>query len=157
MPTNDSSDSQSDPAGVEASLRCQLTETFEHAAYPLTDPFSLIPLLPGAPTEFRAGPVVVPALDQGIRYGDCQPYPSGSVDPPVGDLIAGAESRRRAADGSGVDAEFRDDEHSRRPVRYHRWKRGSGLSANEPVSDCGYTFNPEQIIYPVNFSTGDKT
>lgn len=90
MLPNDSLDGQRDSAAVEASLRRQFTETFDHAAYPLTDPFELIPLLPdGAATEFRAGPVVVPAIDLGLTYGQYQQYPYEDVDALVDDLIAG--------------------------------------------------------------------
>ena len=55
--------------------------------------FSLIPLLPeGADTEFRAGSVVVPAIDLGLRYGDYQQFPYDSVDPLVDDLITGLKA-----------------------------------------------------------------
>ena len=93
MLPNESDTGQRDPPAIEASLRRQFTETFERAAYPLTDPFSLIPLLPkGVDTEFRAGSVVVPAIDLGLRYGDYQQYPYDSVDPLVDDLIAGLKA-----------------------------------------------------------------
>lgn len=86
-------DGPSDPEAIEASLRRQFTETFERAAYPLTDPFELIPLLPdGAATEFRAGPVVVPAIDLGLTYGQYQQYPYDSVETLVDDLIAGLQA-----------------------------------------------------------------
>jgi len=89
MPPNQSNNGPTDPAAIEASLRRQFTDTFERADYPLADPFSLIPLLPdGADTEFRAGPVVVPAIDLGLRYGEYQQYPYDSVDTLVDDLIA---------------------------------------------------------------------
>lgn len=104
MPPNDPDGGQRDPAAVEAALRRQFTETFERAAYPLTDPFSLIPLLPaGAATEFRAGSVVVPAIDLGLRYGDYQQYPYDSVDPLVDDLITGLKAEGvLAADGTSA-------------------------------------------------------
>jgi hypothetical protein len=93
MPPNDPDDSRSDPVAVETSLRRQFTETFERADYLLTDPFSLIPLLPeGVDTEFRAGSMVVPAIDLGLRYGQYQQYPYDSVDPLVDDLIAGLKA-----------------------------------------------------------------
>jgi len=80
----------SDP---EAELRRQFTEVFGQAEYPLTDPFDLIPHLPdGAETEFRAGDVVVPAIDLGLAYGEYQEYPYASVDALVEDLIAALEA-----------------------------------------------------------------
>lgn len=78
---------------VEAELREQLTETFEDAEYPLTDPFDLIPLLPdGAATEFQAGDVVVPAIDLGMEYDEYQEYPYDSVDELVDDIIVGLKA-----------------------------------------------------------------
>lgn len=78
---------------VEAELREQLTAVFGHAEYPVTDPFELIPLLPdGAATEFRAGDVVVPAIDLGMTYGDYQEYPYHSVEELVDDIIAGLKA-----------------------------------------------------------------
>ncbi|WP_253736818.1 MTH865 family protein [Halohasta salina] len=108
MPTSDADNGPADPAAIESALRRQFTETFEQAEYPLSDPFSLIPLLPeGAATEFRAGPVVVPAIDLGLRYGDYQQYPYEEVDALVDDLIAGlkAEDELPTAPGreSGSD------------------------------------------------------
>jgi hypothetical protein len=95
MPPNDPHNSRSDPVAVETSLRRQFTETFERADYPLTDPFSLIPLLPeGADTEFRAGSVVVPAIDLGLRYSDYQQYPYDSVGSLVEDLITGLKAEK---------------------------------------------------------------
>ena len=78
---------------VEAELREQLTETFGDASYPVTDPFDLIPLLPdGAATEFRAGDVVVPAIDLGMEYDEYQEYPYESVDALVDDIVAGLKA-----------------------------------------------------------------
>jgi len=45
--------------------------------------------LPDGPqTEFRAGPVVVPAVDFGLAYREYQQYPYDSVELLVDDLIA---------------------------------------------------------------------
>jgi len=82
-------DSPETPAEIEAALREQLTATFGQADYPLGDPFELLPLLPDGPeTEFRAGPVVVPAVDFGLAYKEYQSYPYDSVESLVDDLIA---------------------------------------------------------------------
>ena len=83
------SDSPETPAEIEAALREQLTATFGQADYPLGDPFELLPLLPDGPeTEFRAGPVVVPAVDFGLAYKEYQSYPYDSAESLVDDLIA---------------------------------------------------------------------
>lgn len=83
------SDRPETPAGIEAALREQLTATFGQADYPLGDPFELLPLLPDGPqTEFRAGPVVVPAVDFGLAYKEYQSYPYDSAESLVDDLIA---------------------------------------------------------------------
>ena len=77
-----------DGSDVEAELREQLTTTFERASYPVDDPFALIPLLPeGAETEFRAGSVVIPAVDLGLKYREYQSFPYESVEALVDDLI----------------------------------------------------------------------
>jgi len=77
-----------DCTSVETKLRDQLTTTFEQASYPIADPFRLIPLLPnGGETEFRAGSVVIPAVDLGLKYKEYQDFPYDSVDPLVEDLI----------------------------------------------------------------------
>jgi len=81
--------SPDDPEAIEAALRDQLTSTFGRATYPVTDPFTLIPLLPDGPeTEFRAGSVVIPAIDLGLKYREYQQYPYQSVEALVDDLIA---------------------------------------------------------------------
>lgn len=75
---------------VEVELREQFRTAFSPAEYPVTDPFDLIPVLPDGPaTEFRAGEIVVPAIDLGMTYGEYQEYPYESVDALVDDLIAG--------------------------------------------------------------------
>jgi hypothetical protein len=77
----------------EAALREAFETTFGSAEYPLHDPFELLPLLPdGAETVFRAGPVEVPAIDLGMRYGRYQSYPYDSVDELVDDLIRGLKA-----------------------------------------------------------------
>ena len=77
------------PEAIEAALRDQLTSTFGRATYPVDDPFTLIPLLPDGPeTEFRAGSVVIPAIDLGLKYREYQQYPYQSVEALVDDLIA---------------------------------------------------------------------
>lgn len=78
---------------TEAALRRQLTETFERAEYPVTDPFELVPLLPdGSATEFRAGEVVLPAIELGTTYAEYQEYPYQTVEELVEDIIAGLEA-----------------------------------------------------------------
>jgi hypothetical protein len=75
---------------IEAELREQFRTAFGRVEYPLTDPFDLIPVLPDGPaTEFRAGEIVIPAIDFGMTYGEYQEYPYESVDALVDDLIAG--------------------------------------------------------------------
>jgi len=81
--------SPDDPEAIESALRDQLTSTFGRATYPVDDPFTLIPLLPDGPgTEFRAGSVVIPAIDLGLKYREYQQYPYQSVEALVDDLIA---------------------------------------------------------------------
>ena len=81
--------SSDDPEAIESALRDQLTSTFGRATYPVDDPFTLIPLLPDGPeTEFRAGSVVIPAIDLGLKYREYQQYPYQSVEALVDDLIA---------------------------------------------------------------------
>jgi hypothetical protein len=78
---------------VESELREQFRTTFSRAEYPVTDPFELIPVLPDGPaTEFRAGEVVVPAVELGMTYGDYQEFPYESVDMLVDDLITGLKA-----------------------------------------------------------------
>jgi len=92
-------DSPETPAEIEAALREQLTATFGQAAYPLGDPFELLPLLPDGPqTEFRAGPVVVPAVDFGLAYKEYQSYPYDSVESLVDDLIAALKAEDELPD-----------------------------------------------------------
>jgi len=77
---------------AEAALRRQLTDAFEGAEYPVADPFELVPLLPDGPaTEFRAGEVVVPAIELGTTYAEYQEYPYESVEALVDDLVEGFE------------------------------------------------------------------
>jgi len=76
-------------SAVEREIRAELTATFEPAEYPVADPFTLLPLLPeGAETEFRAGAVVIPAIDLGLKYKEYQEFPYESVELLVDDLIA---------------------------------------------------------------------
>ena len=77
---------------AEAALRQQLTDAFDGADYPVADPFELVPLLPDGPaTEFRAGEVVVPAIELGTTYAEYQEYPYESVEALVDDLVEGFE------------------------------------------------------------------
>jgi hypothetical protein len=79
-----------DVSETEAELREEFLAAFGRAEYPLADPFELVPLLPdGSTTEFRAGEVVVPAVELGTRYGDYQDFPYESVDALVDDVVAG--------------------------------------------------------------------
>jgi len=74
----------------EAEIRRQLTEVFDAAEYPVTDPFELIPVLPdGAATTFEAGDVTIGAMELGMEYADYQEYPYDSVEPLVEDLMTG--------------------------------------------------------------------
>jgi hypothetical protein len=77
----------------EVVLRDSFERTFGQAEYPLHDPFELLPHLPDGPgTVFQAGPVEVPAIDLGMRYGQYQTYPYDSVDELVEDLIRGLKA-----------------------------------------------------------------
>lgn len=77
---------------VETELRRQLTDVLGQADYPVTDPTEFIPLLPDGPaTEFRAGDVVVPAIELGTEYGDYQQFPYEAVEPLVDDIVTGLE------------------------------------------------------------------
>lgn len=50
-------------------------------------------MLPEGPaTEFRAGDVVIPAIELGMTYGEYQEYPYESVDALVDDIIAGLKA-----------------------------------------------------------------
>lgn len=77
---------------TEAALRSQFRQVFGEAAFPLRDPFELIPLLPDGPgTEFTADGVTIPAIELGMTYGKYQSYPYQSVDGLVDDLIHALE------------------------------------------------------------------
>ena len=93
--------SPDEPEAIEAALRDQLISTFSRATYPVDDPFRLIPLLPDGPeTEFCAGPVVIPAVDLGLKYKAYQQYPYESVEALVDDLIAAMKAEGDLPDGS---------------------------------------------------------
>lgn len=75
---------------VEAELREQLSAAFSRATFPVGDPVELIPVLPDGPaTEFRAGDVVIPAIELGTKYGEYQEFPYESADALVDDIIEG--------------------------------------------------------------------
>jgi len=77
---------------TEVALRSQFRRVFGEAAFPLRDPFELIPLLPDGPaTEFTANGVTIPAIELGMTYGKYQSYPYESVDGLVDDLIYALE------------------------------------------------------------------
>jgi hypothetical protein len=78
---------------VESELREQLVRTFDQATFPVGDPTELIPVLPDGPgTEFRAGDVVIPAVELGTKYGEYQDFPYETVDALVDDIIAGLKA-----------------------------------------------------------------
>ncbi|MFB6146555.1 MAG: MTH865 family protein [Halobacteriaceae archaeon] len=77
---------------VEARLREQLTDTFEAAAYPVTDPFDLVPVLPDGPgTQFEAGDVTVSAMDL-ATHGEYQDFPYESAEALVDDVVEGLKA-----------------------------------------------------------------
>ena len=78
---------------VETQLREEFVEVLGRADFPVTDPFDLIPVLPDGPaTEFRAGDVVVPAIELGMTYGEYQEFPYQDVETLVDDIMAGLEA-----------------------------------------------------------------
>ena len=78
---------------VRSQLREEFTTVFGRADFPVSDPFALIPVLPDGPaTEFRAGDVVVPAIELGTTYGEYQEFPYEAVEPLVDDIMAGLEA-----------------------------------------------------------------
>ena len=78
---------------VETQLREECVEVLGRADFPVTDPFDLIPVLPDGPaTEFRAGDVVVPAIELGMTYGEYQEFPYQDVETLVDDIMAGLEA-----------------------------------------------------------------
>ena len=78
---------------VRSELREEFTTVLGRADFPVTDPFALIPVLPDGPaTEFRAGDVVVPAIELGTTYGDYQDFPYDDVDSLVDDIMTGLEA-----------------------------------------------------------------
>lgn len=74
----------------EAEIRRQLREVFGEAAYPVTEPFELIPVLPdGAATTFKADGIELSAIDIGMGYAEYQDYPYQDVENLVADLMTG--------------------------------------------------------------------
>ncbi|MFC7134379.1 MULTISPECIES: MTH865 family protein [Salinibaculum] len=90
--TTTESEPGDDPERTEAEreLRTQFEAVFGEAAFPLTDPFDLIPLLPDGPeTTFEADGVTIEAIELGLTYGKYQRYPYDSVERLVDDIIDG--------------------------------------------------------------------
>jgi hypothetical protein len=77
---------------VGAECREPFHAVFDRTAFPVTDLFELISVLPGGPaTEFRASEVVGPAIDLGSTDDEYQDGSSESVSVPVDGFITGDE------------------------------------------------------------------
>jgi hypothetical protein len=79
---------------VESELREQLTEAFEGADYPVSNPMELVPALPNGPaTRFEAGDVSFTAMELATKLSDIQDFPYDDVDDLVDDVIVGLEEK----------------------------------------------------------------
>lgn len=79
---------------VESELREQLTEAFEGADYPVSNPMELVPALPNGPaTRFSAGDVSFTAMELATKLSDIQDFPYDDVGGLVDDVIVGLEEK----------------------------------------------------------------
>ena len=79
---------------TEAELREQLTDAFEGADYPVSNPMELVPALPNGPaTRFEADDVSFTAMELATKLSDTQDFPYENVESLVDDVLAGLKEK----------------------------------------------------------------